>query len=45
MDSVFYIQKHRTLTGDVGTRKEGVGRTMMTASLTVNTEVWESWQK
>lgn len=45
MDSVFYIQKRRTLTSDVGTRKEGVGRTMMTASLIVNTEVWESWQK
>lgn len=45
MDSVFYIQKHRTVTSDVGTWKEGVGRTTMTASLIVNTEVWESLQK
>lgn len=45
MDSVFYIQKRRAPTGDVGTRKEDVGRTTMTASLIVNTEVWESLQK
>lgn len=26
-------------------RKEGIGRTMMTASLIINTEAWESLQK
>lgn len=45
MDSVFYIQKRRAPSGDVGTWKEGAGRTMMPASLTVNTEVWEPLQK
>lgn len=32
---MFYLQKHRTLTSDVGTQKEGVVRTTMTASLIV----------
>ena len=45
MDSVFYTQKRRAPSGDVGAWKEGAGRTMMTASLTVNTEVWEPLQK
>ena len=38
---MFYIQKHRALTSDAGTQKEGVVRTAVTASLVVNTEVLE----
>ena len=39
MDSVLHPEAQDS------NRKEGIGRTMMTASLIINTEAWESLQK